>query len=73
MNAFSRQGNALPIEVRNKIAEKLLSNEGITNISRQLNLPYKTVRNIIDLWVENGDIEPRQSRPFRTARTNVIT
>ncbi|CAB4001294.1 paired box Pax-5-like [Paramuricea clavata] len=81
MNAFSRQGKArqgkaLPIEVRNNIVGKWLNNEGIANISRQLNLPYKTVSNIVDLWVDNGDIEPRQ--PHRgasgTARTDdVIT
>ena len=28
----------------------------------------------MDLWVDNGDIEPRKAYPFRTARTNdVIT
>jgi paired box protein 6 len=76
MNAFSRQGKALPIEVRNNIVEKCLNNEGIANISRQLNLPYKTVSNIVDLWVDNGDIEPRQPHreASRTARTDdVIT
>lgn len=76
MNAFSRQGKALPIEVRNNIVEKWLNNEGIANISRQLNLPYKTVSNIVDLWVDNGDIEPRQPHreASRTARTDdVIT
>ena len=51
MNAFSRQGKALPSEVRNQIIEKWLGNEGIANISRQSNLPYKTVSNIVDLWV----------------------
>ena len=51
MNAFSRQGKALPSEVRNQIIEKWLSNEGTANISRQSNLPYKTVSNIVDLWV----------------------
>ena len=28
----------------------------------------------MDLWVDNGDIEPRKAYPFKTARTNdVIT
>ena len=45
MNAFSRQGKALPSEVRNQI-EKYLSNEGIANISRQSNLPCKYERRI---------------------------
>ena len=49
MNAFSRQGKALPTEVRNQIIEKWLSDEGTANISRQSNLPYKTVSNIGDL------------------------
>ena len=53
MNTFSRQGKALPSEVRNQIVEKWLSNEGIANISRQSNLPYKTVGNIVDLCVLN--------------------
>ena len=51
MNALSRQGKALPSEVRNQIIEKWLSNEGTANISRQSNLPYKTVSNIVDLRV----------------------
>ena len=51
MNAFSRQGKALPSEVRNQIIEKWLSNEGIANISRQSNLPYKTISNNVHLRV----------------------
>ena len=38
MNAFSRQGKALPGEVMNRIIEKWLSNEGRANISPQSNL-----------------------------------
>lgn len=74
MNPFSRQGKALPIEVRNEIIEKWLNNEGLSNISRQLNLPYKTVANIVDLWVDNGSIEPRQPHRVgvRTARTDDV-
>ena len=49
MNALSRQGKALPSEVRNQIIEKWLSNEGTANISRQSNLPYKTVSKIVHL------------------------
>ena len=48
MNALSKQGKALPSEVRNQIMEKWLTREGIANISRQLNQPYKTVSNILD-------------------------
>ena len=51
MNVFSRQGKTLPSEVRNQIIEKWLRNEGMENISRQSNLPFKTVSNIVDLWV----------------------
>ena len=58
----------------NQIIDKWLNNESITNIVQQINLPYKTVSNIMDLLVDNGDIEPRKVYPFRTARTNdVIT
>ena len=45
------QGKALPSEVRSQIIEKWLSNEGTANTSRQSNIPYKTVSNIVDLWV----------------------
>ena len=72
MNVFNRQGRALPSKVRNQIIDKWLSNEGIANIAQQINLPYKTVSNIVDLWVDNGDIEPRKAYPFRTARTNEV-
>ena len=51
MNAYNRQGKALPSEVRNQIIEKWLSNEGIANISRQSSQPYETVSNIMDFWV----------------------
>ncbi len=33
MNSFSRQGKALPVEVRNIIAGKWLHNEGIASIA----------------------------------------
>ena len=56
MNVFSRQGRALPSTVRNQIIDKWLSNEGIANILQQINLPYKTVSNIVDFRVDNGDI-----------------
>ena len=51
MNTFSIQGKDFSSEVRNQIIEKWLSNEGIANITRQSNLPNKTVSNIVDLWV----------------------
>ena len=65
MNVFNRQGRALPSKVRNQIIDKWLSNEGIANIAQQINLPYKTVSNIVDLWVDNGDIEPRKAYPLK--------
>ena len=56
MNAFSRQDKALPSEVRNQIIEKWLSNDGITNISRQSNLPCETVRNIVQSQGSNSSL-----------------
>ena len=53
MNVFSRQGRALPSKVRNQIIDKWLSNEDIASIGQQINLPYKTVSNIMDLWVRH--------------------
>ena len=67
MNVFSRQGKAIPDEVRNDIVERYSRNESVTNIARQVNLSYKTVSNIIvDLWIETGSVEPRNKRAVPT-------
>ena len=75
-NSYTTQGKALPDKVRQEIIEKWLNNEGIAEISRQLVLPYKSVSNIVDLWITTGSTKPRspQRVGIRTARTDdVIT
>ena len=56
MNAFSRQGKALPSEVRNQIIEKLLSGKRVQQIYRD-NQIYRTVglkyRNIMQILATN--------------------
>ena len=56
--------------------EKWLHNIGIMEKSRQLGLPYKSVSNIVDLWITTGSFKPRcplRVDVNRTARTdNVI-
>ena len=58
-NSYTTQGKALPDKVRQEIIEKWLNNEGIAEISRQLVLPYKSVSNIVDLWITTGSTKPR--------------
>ena len=53
MNLFSRQGKALPNKVREEIVQKYLDNYSVTVIAAGLNLPYKTVSNIIDVGCPN--------------------
>ncbi|CAB4019414.1 paired box pox-neuro [Paramuricea clavata] len=75
-NSYTTQGKALPDKVRQEIIEKLLNNEGIAEISRQLVLPYKSVSNIVDLWpwITTGSTKPRspQRVGIRTARTDDV-
>ena len=47
MNALSRQGKALPSEVRNQIIEKCLSNEDIAKLIYRDNQTYPTKPSVI--------------------------
>jgi predicted transcriptional regulator len=60
MNLFSCQGKALPNKVREEIVQKYLDNYSVTLIAAGLNLPYKTVSNIIDVWLSKPTIEPKR-------------
>ena len=73
MNVFSRQGKAIPDEVRNDIVERYSRNESVTNIARQVNISYKSVSNIVDLWIETGSVEPRNKRAVPTRARNART
>ena len=73
MNSFSRQGKALPNRVREGIIEKYLDNYSITTIATELCLPYKTVSNIVDVWLTRPTVEPKVGgNKFRTARTDDV-
>ena len=73
MNSFSRQGKALPNQVREKIIQNYLDNCSITTIAAGLNLPYKTVSNIVDVWLSSPTVEPKRGgNKFCTARTDDV-
>ena len=48
MNPFSRQGCALPMNVREGIVESWLNKKQPSEIAAELKLPLRTVLNIID-------------------------
>ena len=65
LNSFTAQGKALPDKVRQEIVE----------ISWQLGLPYKSVSNIVGLWITAGSFKPRCPNRVdvnRTARTDDV-
>ena len=73
MNSFSRQGKALPNQVRENIIQNYLDNFPITAIAARLNLPYKTVSNIVDAWFARPTIESKRGgNKHRTARTDDV-
>ena len=66
MNLFSHEGKALPNKVQEEIVKKYLDNYSVTVIAAGLNLPYKSVSNIIDVWL------CRPTITFRTVRTGDV-
>ena len=74
-NSFTTQGKALPDKVRQEIVKKWLHNVGIMEILRQLGLPYKSVSDIVDLWITTGSFKlrcPNRVDVNRTARTDDV-
>ena len=57
-NPFTKQGKALPCEVRDVIVEKWLGGSKQFEIARQLRLSRKTVANIVDRFVRTGSVQP---------------
>ena len=47
-NYFTRQGKAIPVNVREAIVDKWLNGSQLFEIAQQLNLNRKTVANIVD-------------------------
>jgi transposase len=72
-NCFTKQGRALPDEVREVIIDKWLKGSLPSEIARQLNLPRKTVANIVDRYLQTGSVEPGiGGNRSRTARTDDV-
>ena len=75
MNRFTRQGRALPSNIRKDIVELWLNDKQPNAIAAEFKLPPRTVHNIIERFIDtNGNLEPSQPRNIRSARTDdVIT
>ena len=72
-NPFTKQGKALSCEVRDIIVEKWLEGSKPFQIGLQLNLPRKTVSNIVDRFVRTGSVQPGVGgNKIRTARTDDV-
>ena len=56
-NPFTKQGKALPCEVRDVIVEKWLRGSKEFDIARQLRLSRNTVANIVDRFVRTGSVQ----------------
>ena len=72
-NPFTKQGEALSCEVRDIILEKWLEGSKPFEIGLQLNLPRKTVSNIVDRFVRTESVQPGVGgNRLRTARTDDV-
>lgn len=72
-NPFTKQVKALPCEVRDIIVEKWLEGSKPFQIAQQLNLPRKTVTNIVDLYRTYMKRSARVGgNKLRTARTDRV-
>ena len=72
-NPFTKQGKALSCDVPDIILEKWLECSKPFQIGLQLNLPRKTVSNIVDWFVRAGSIQPGVGgNRLQTARTDDV-
>ena len=70
-NPFTKQGKALSCEVRDNRGKVVTGFKTIRQIGLQLNLPRKTVSNIVDRFVRTGSVQPGVGgNKIRTARTD---
>lgn len=70
-NYFTRQGKAIPVNVREAIVDKWLNGSQLFEIAQQLNLNRKTVANIVDRYLQTRNVEPGVGgNRSRTARTD---
>ena len=74
MNRFSKQGRALPYNIRKDIVDLWLNNKRPNEIASEFKLPPRTIHNIIEKFDTDGNLEPSKAGKFRSARTDdVIT
>ena len=75
MNRFSKQGRALPYNIRKDIVDLRLNNKRPNEISSEFKLPPRTIHNIIEKFIDtDGNLQPSKAGKFRSARTDdVIT
>ena len=72
-NPFTKQGKALSCEVRDIILEKWLEGSKPFQIVLQLNLPRKTVSNIVGRFLRTESVQPGVGgNKIRTARTDDV-
>ena len=62
MNPFTRQGKALPNNVREKIVDDWLQDKGPTEIGKELKLDKQTVSSMVDNFVRKGRVEAGKGR-----------
>ena len=73
MNPFTRQGKALPNNVREKIVDDWLQGKGPTEIGKELKLDKQTVSSIVDNFVRKGHVEAgKGGNKIRSARTDDV-
>ena len=73
MNPFTRQGKALPNNVREKIVDARQQDKGPTEIGKELKLDKQTVSSIFDNFVRKGYVEAgKGGNKIRSARTDDV-
>ena len=75
MNRFSKQGRALPYNIRKDIVDLWLNNKRPNEIASEFKLPPRTIHNIIEKFIDtDGNLELSKAGKFRSAWTDdVIT
>ena len=72
-NPFTKQGQALPVEVRNRIIFLWLEGQNPSQIGFNLNLKRQTVTNIVNNFVTRGTAEAlKGGNTQRHARTDDV-
>lgn len=73
MNPFTRQGRAIPSNVRERIVDHWLAGKGPTEIGKELRLGKQTVSSIVDNFVRKGHVEAgKGGNKTRLARTDDV-